>query len=90
MATNQSIGVVQSVWSRGITDQTMAGRGDTDILLKGGQEIENLIMMEQGGLKKRPGLNFLKTAPNYPTNSLIYSQTLTQLLYTQNQIHHKL
>jgi hypothetical protein len=73
MATNQSIGVVQSVWSRGITDQTMAGRGDTDILLKGGQEIENLIMMEQGGLKKRPGLNFLKTAPNYPTNSLIYS-----------------
>lgn len=55
-ATN-SVSVVQSVWSRGITDSLIQGRSDTDILSKGAQIIDNLIMLEQGGLKKRPGIN---------------------------------
>lgn len=53
-----SINIVQSVWSRGITDQVMQGRSDTDILSKGSQILENVVMMEQGGLKKRPALQF--------------------------------
>lgn len=61
MATNSgttSINIVQSVWSRGITDQVMQGRSDTDILSKGSQILENVVMMEQGGLKKRPALQY--------------------------------
>lgn len=65
-----SINIVQSVWSRGITDELIQGRSDTDILAKGAQEIENLIMLEQGGLRKRPGMNLLNNygIPSITTN----------------------
>lgn len=70
-----SINIVQSVWSRGITDQIMQGRSDTDILGKGAQVLENVVMMEQGGLKKRPCLQYRMTTVT--VTNITYSAAFT-------------
>lgn len=48
------ITVVQSNWTRGMQSPVLSARNDTDILGKGAAILDNVVIMQQGGLKKRP------------------------------------
>lgn len=54
------IKIVQSAWTRGIADNVVHGRTDTDILSKSASDIQNMIIMQQGGLAKRPCTKLLR------------------------------
>lgn len=52
--------MVQSAWTRGIANTIVHGRTDTDILTKSASDIKNMIIMQQGGLAKRPCTKLLR------------------------------
>lgn len=57
MATSNNakyITVTQSSWTRGMQSKVLSARNDTDILSKGAALIDNMVIMQQGGLRKRP------------------------------------
>jgi hypothetical protein len=49
-----TISKVQSSWTRGMQSTVVSARNDTDILDKGASILDNVVIMQQGGLRKRP------------------------------------
>jgi len=45
---------VQSSWTKGMQSKVLSARNDTDILDKGSAILDNVVIMQQGGLRKRP------------------------------------
>lgn len=46
--------IVQSSWTKGMQSKVLSARNDTDILSKGASILDNVSIMQQGGLRKRP------------------------------------
>ena len=49
-----TVAKVQSSWTRGMQSIVVSARNDTDILDKGASILDNVVIMQQGGLRKRP------------------------------------
>jgi len=54
MAISKEIEISQSSWTKGMQSKVLSARNDTDILSKGATILDNVIIMQQGGLRKRP------------------------------------
>lgn len=54
--------LVQSSWTKGMQSKILSARNDTDILSKGSAILDNVIIMQQGGLQKRPCAKKTNTA----------------------------
>lgn len=66
--------ITQAAWTRGITGDIASARGDTDILAKAANDIENMTILQQGGLSKRPCAALLK---NFAADSIRYCAAFT-------------
>lgn len=65
------IKIVQSNWSHGQASLKMSARSDTTLLDKTAQQIYNFVIMQQGGLSKRPGTKFITSFGNINNPILI-------------------
>ncbi len=53
-----SVRYIQSAWTKGQVSEKLSTRFDTDILPKSASQLQNMVVMQQGGLTKRPGTEF--------------------------------
>jgi len=54
---------LQTTWARGELDPYMLARTDTDFYFAGAKRLENLLVVPQGGVARRPGLRILASLP---------------------------